>query len=83
MKKNIIQYYINARAFRPEISENDFNYFYSQMKVKCADLKDFTVTEHKKTCEYKDGTCIITTYTLVDACGYSYFELIKVTRVYK
>lgn len=83
MKKTIQQYYINARAFRPEISAQDFIYFYSLMKAKCNPEEKFTVAEYTDFIEYKDCVCVKTTYTLIDACGYSYFELMSIKREYK
>lgn len=83
MKKTIHQYYINARVFRPEISQHDFIYLYSQMKSKCNNETKFTVSECTDFNSYKDGVCTVKTFTLIDACGYSYFEIMSVTREYK
>lgn len=82
MKNKIVQYYINARATRFEIPENTFNDLFHQMETTTIEKKDFTIKPYTKKITYKDGVCTLTTFTLIDACGYSYFELIKVMRQY-
>lgn len=83
MPKTITQHYINTRAFRPEISENDFNYFYSKMKAKCAESLHFTVRVYSKSVDFPDCVYTDTYYSLVDACGSVHFELMKSIIDYK